>query len=264
MKFSNICHKQFNIFDNLEELALATAKDFAEKAILAVSQRGVFNVALSGGTTPTAVYQILAKASMYQIPSIPWSQVHLFWGDERYVPHEDPASNFYVAMENLISKVPIPSENVHPIPTSYEDPNAAALDYAALLKSQFKLNSYANPPKFDLVYLGLGSDGHTASLFPNTEVVEDLVSGRIKNDQWVAALWVEKLQMFRITLLPAVINNSRSVVFLVAGAEKTNILNNVITGKQQPLVYPVHLIHEQNHNTVWFVDKASVSLLDNI
>ncbi|MDA0712628.1 MAG: 6-phosphogluconolactonase [bacterium] len=264
MKASNICQKQFNIFDNLEELAFSAAKDFAEKANLAVAQRGVFTVVLSGGTTPTAVFEFLAKAPMYKIPAIPWSQVHVFWGDERYVPHEDPESNFHVAFENLLSKVPIPNENIHPIPTNYKDPNAAALDYAGVLKAEFKLNSYATPPKFDLVYLGLGPDGHTASLFPETTVVKDLVSGRITEDQWVVALWVEKLQMYRITLLPVIINNSRSVVFLVAGSEKTNILNNVITGKQQPLVYPVHLIHEQNNNTVWYVDKASVSLLDNI
>ena len=225
---------------------------------------GSFKVALSGGNTPKLLFDILASEVDLGIETtIPWQDIYIFWGDERYVPQDNEQSNYFMTDAHLLSKVPILKKNVFPIPTSSGKPEQDALKYAKTIRKVFQVKPN-EVPVFDLVYLGMGADGHTASLFPGTDVVKSLVAGDDFHHQLVAALWVEKVKMYRISFLPELINQAKSIVLLVTGADKAPALNNVVCGKYQPENYPVQLIKEQNGEKIWFVDKASVSMLDNI
>lgn len=224
-------------FVSIEELAQFASDDFAKRAKESIAQRGVFNVALSGGNTPKYLFDLLALR-----PDVLWSKIHLFWGDERYVSHKDPQSNYRMTVEHLICKIPIPKMNIHPIATSYEDPKEAARIYQNSL-----------PAVFDLIYLGMGPDGHTASLFPGTKLVKDIIADKILDDQLVAATWVEKFNMVRITFLPSLINRARCVNFLVAGEDKTDALNEVLDGVRDPEMYPAQLIDVVSGELNWMI-----------
>ena len=224
-------------FVSIEELAEFASDDFAKRAKEAIAQRGVFNVALSGGNTPKYLFDLLALR-----PDISWSKVHLFWGDERYVLQKDPQSNYRMTVEHLISKIPIPKANIHPIDTSHEDPKESACAYQDSV-----------PAVFDLIYLGMGPDGHMASLFPGTKLVKDIVAGKIADDQLVASTWVEKFNMYRITFLPSLINAARCVNFLVAGEDKAEALNEVLDGVRDPEMYPAQLIDVLNGELNWLI-----------
>ena len=180
-----------------------------------IKERGRFSVALSGGNTPRAVFSLLAD----EHKELPWDRIHVFFGDERHVPPDHPDSNFRMASESLLSKVPIPEENVHRIHAELE-PEDAAKDYDEQLAEFFQLIN-DDWPRFDLIFLGLGDDGHTASLFPGSSALSDLSSR-------VAANWVEKLQTFRITLTFPVLNHAADVIFLVSGESKAQILSAVL------------------------------------
>jgi 6-phosphogluconolactonase len=227
-------------------LARVAAQEFQRRAEAAVQEHGRFSVALSGGNTPRAVYSILAS----EHKDLPWARIHIFFGDERHVPPDHPDSNFRMASESLLSKVPIPEKNVHRIHAELEAEVAAA-EYDQQLCNFFQLSS-PNWPRFDLIFLGIGEDGHTASLFPGSKALTE-------KSRRVVANWVAKFKTFRITLTFPVINHAAAVVFLVSGAGKAQILSEILQPGSQK--YPAQSVHPENGRLLWLVDEDAGSLL---
>lgn len=236
-----------------EELSRAAAEEFVHLATQAVTASGRFAVALSGGTTPKALYHLLSDEGAGFRPRVPWKRVHVFWGDERHVPPDHPESNYRMAREELLSRVPIPPENVHRIPAENPDAAKAAEEYAQTLRTFFGLAAGA-VPRFDLILLGMGPDGHTASLFPGTNAVRETA-------RLVGAPWVEKLNAHRITLTPPVLNNAACVLFLVSGEEKAETLRAVLQGPYQPDRFPAQIVRPVDGHLLWMVDRAAAHLL---
>lgn len=245
------------VYCDAQELALKAARRFARLADQYVIGCGRFTVALSGGSTPRAMLSILAADPF--LDTVPWSSIYFFWGDERSVPPDHPDSNYRMATEALLSKVPIPSQNIFRIPAELE-PQRAAEEYAATLTSFFLAGPgrsttgtapLSTVPRFDLVFLGMGPDGHTASLFPHTAALH------AGENEIVAANYVEKFAAHRITLTATTINNARSVTFLVAGADKADALKEVLEGDHRPETYPSQLIRPLNGSLLWMVDEAA-------
>ena len=210
----------------------------------AVSQRSHFTVALSGGSTPKRLYELLANADEEYFSQIPWDQVQFFWTDERHVGPDHPDSNYRMANEAMLSKVPIESAQVHRMLGELTDPNEAAHRYDSLLTKTFD----SELPRFDLVLLGLGNDGHTASLFPGTTAL-------LEQHQLVTAPWVEKLNSHRLTMTLPLLNNAAAIVFLVSGADKSDILSQVLDGP--PGKFPAQLIDPVDGRLTWLVDRAA-------
>jgi 6-phosphogluconolactonase len=235
-------------FNDAEQVAFAAAARFVEIANAAIYGEGRFSVALAGGNTPRRVYELLASEDFRA--QVAWSSAHIFFGDERCVPHDHPESNYRMANETLLSRVPIPRENIHPI-MGEGDPLANARLYEHELKSFFKGASW---PRFDLVLLGMGDDGHTASLFPGTTALKE-------QQAWVVANWVEKLNTFRITLTAPAINHAAHVVLLVTGEAKARRLQEVLYGPRDYDRLPLQLIRPVDGSLEWFVDRAAASQL---
>ena len=236
------------VFDDAEAVARAAAETFARLSSEAVEERGVFSVALSGGTTPRRVYELLASDEYSD--RVPWAGVHVFFGDERAVPADDAESNYRMASEALLSRVAVPEENVHRI-EGQGDAAANASDYESVMRDFF---GDADRPRFDLVFLGMGDDGHTASLFPQTSALAETRA-------WVAANWVEKLGAWRITLTAPAVNEARRVVFLVTGAGKAERLREVLNGEPDPSRLPSQMIRPRDGALEWYVDRAAASKL---
>ena len=230
------------------ELAREAARRFAELAVAFTSDAGRFTVALSGGSTPKAMFQILAEKPFAD--SLPWRSIYFFWGDERCVPPDHAESNYRMANETLLSKVPVPRENIFRIPAENEDHERAAAIYSETLQAFFA----DEQPGLDLVFLGMGADGHTASLFPGTTAL-------CADGGGAAANYVDKLQSWRITLTADAINRARNVIFLVAGADKAPALKEVIEGPRNPKQYPSQLIMPSHGALLWMVDEAATKLL---
>ena len=220
------------IFENPEHVAAAAAGFFAGAARKVVETGRPFNVALSGGSTPVRLFKLLA-AEPYR-DGIPWQSVHLFWGDERTVPPDHPDSNYWAADEALLSKLDLPRENVHRIRAELADAEEAAADYEAELRRHFGL-AEGEFPRFDLAYLGMGADGHTASLFPGSEALAERRRLAVPN-------WVERLGTHRITLTCPTFNAASYILLLVTGGEKAETLQKVLRGPADPPRYPVQLI----------------------
>jgi 6-phosphogluconolactonase len=236
------------IYRDYETLSLAAANLFLEKARRNVDQFGRFSVVLSGGSTPKRMFEILAQPSY--IENLPWRDTHVFWGDERCVPNDDPRSNVLMARQRLLDHVPVPEENVHPLRCE-KDPVGAASRYEAILKEFFM----DRPPSFDLVWLGLGTNGHTASLFPNTPVLEE-------HTRWAAEVFIEDQEMWRVTLTLPVLNQAETVVFLVSGNEKGHILHQVLDDSPTPPHFPAQLVQPRSGNLLWMVDRAAAAELE--
>jgi 6-phosphogluconolactonase len=236
------------IFETAEEVARAAADYFVETADKSISADGRFSVALAGGSTPRRTYQLLASEEYRN--RLPWSKVHIFFGDERTVPATHADSNFRMAEEAMISRLPIPEPNVHRI-VGEGDAVANASLYEGELKIFF---DGAIWPRLNLVLLGMGDDGHTASLFPGTEALNEARA-------WVVANWVEKLKTYRITLTAPAINHAANVLFLVAGAGKAERLAEVLRGPRNPQQLPSQLIQPVSGSLVWLVDKAAAARL---
>jgi len=233
-------------------LARQAAELFVTLAQRAAGEEGArFTVALSGGGTPKALYGLLA-APPYA-GQVPWERVHLFWGDERHVPPDNEESNYRMVNEALLSSIAIPAENVHRVRAEEPDAAGVARDYADNLRGFFDLqpNEW---PRFDLVLLGLGPDGHTASLFPGTDALHDTT-------HLVAAPFVAKFNAHRITLTAPALNNAATVAFLVAGAEKAAVLRDVIDGPRDVDRLPAQLIAPTNGTLVWMLDEAAAGKL---
>jgi 6-phosphogluconolactonase len=258
-KMLNKSNAQVRVYRDADELALKAARHFARLADQYTIGCGRFTVALSGGSTPRKMFSILAEEPF--LDTVPWSSIYFFWGDERCVPPNHPDSNYHMAWETLLSKAPVPSENIFRIPAEDPDPNRAAEEYSRTLTEFFLAHAtksgtapLSNMPRFDLVLLGMGPDGHTASLFPHTPAIHN-------NESIVVANFIEKFNAHRITLTAATINNARNVTFVVAGEDKAEALKNVIEGSYQPELYPSQLIRPRNGTLLWLVDEAAARLL---
>ena len=227
-------------------LARAAAQEFHRLAEAAVGDRDRFSVALSGGNTPRDVYSLLAD----EHKELPWDKIHIFFGDERHVPPDHPDSNFHMASESLLSRVPIPENNVHRIRAEL-DADSAALDYEGQLREFFQLIDHGWP-RFDLVLLGLGDDGHAASLFPGSAALTESARMAVAN-------WVEKFRAFRITLTYPVLNHAAEVVFLVSGESKAEILNDVLRPGVKK--YPAQSVQPVNGRLLWLVDHDAARML---
>jgi 6-phosphogluconolactonase len=237
-----------SVFETPEQLALAAAERFVECASDSHGQRDRFSVALSGGETPRHVYELLANERFSD--RVAWSQVHLFWGDERCVPPEHPDSNYRMVYEALISKVQLPADNVHRI---NGEGNAAdnALAYENQLRTFFAGLKW---PRFDLVLLGMGEDGHTASLFPNSPALREL-------SRWVVPAKNEQLRQERITLTVPVFNQARRIMILVTGKKKAQRLKEVLRPQPGSEQLPVQAIAPIEGMLEWLVDAEAASQL---
>jgi 6-phosphogluconolactonase len=235
------------ILADAEALAHSAAQRFVTLAQEAATSRGRFSIALSGGSTPGALYRLLAEEP-YQ-GQVPWAEVHLFWGDERCVPPDDPGSNYRLAKETLISRMPIPAGNVHRLRGELE-PEEAARAYAREVRDFF-----CGPrPRFDLVLLGLGEDGHTASLFPGSPALQERERLAV-----AAEAHYQDRPAQRVTLTLPAINAARQVLFLVAGSAKAGIVQAVLEGPGAHL--PAQMVQPTAGRLTWLLDAAAASQL---
>jgi 6-phosphogluconolactonase len=242
--------RTMQVLSDAGALASAAAELFVREAEAAVVACGRFTVALAGGTTPKALYGRLATD--YR-DAVPWHAIHFFWGDERHVPPAHPDSNFRAAYDVMLSKVPVHESHVHRIRAELPDASAAAAEYGETLRREFALDEVALPA-FDLVLLGMGSDGHTASLFPGSDSLR-------RTDRLVLAPWVERFQSHRITLSLPVLNHASLVVFLASGVGKADMLRTVLEGSDQPDPLPAQAVRPSKGRLLWLVDTAAAARL---
>ena len=236
------------IFKDLEILSRHAANIFVEQAEKVIAERGRCLVALNGGNTPTRLFQLLASDCREKVD---WSKTHIFWGDERCVPPDDPGSSYGQAREALLSHVSIPDSNIHRLDTSFP-PAEAAKDYAHTLK-QFAAPPFAFP-RFDLVYLGMGEDGHTASLFPGSpvQVTESVIP--------VTANYQDR-PANRVTMTQLIFNQASTVVFMATGEKKANTLAEVLSDSYNPELLPAQRIDPKDGQLIWLVDEDAAGKL---
>jgi 6-phosphogluconolactonase len=230
------------------DLFHAAAEEFVCVGNLGIAARGRFTVALSGGSTPKSLYSLLAS----QHATFDWNQTFLFFGDERHVPPDHPDSNSRMVNEALLTKISIPAENVFRVKTEKPDAAAAALEYENELRRFFALQA-AEFPRFDLILLGMGPDGHTASLFPGSE-------GLKEQSRLVIANWVEKFKSHRITFTFPVLNNATEVMFMASGPDKADMVYQVLEGKNTP-PYPSQQVQPTAGKLLWMLDQAAAARL---
>jgi len=231
-------------------LAKKAADIFVESVSKAVQDHQRAAVAVSGGSGPREFFKTLADG--YSSKRIPWTKVFFFWVDERCVPPNHPDSNYRLVDELLLSKVPIPKTNVHRMPGEMKSPTEAARSYENDLRTFFNLTK--SPPAFDFIQLGIGEDGHTASLFPGTQALKE-------RTHWVTANYVEKLSSNRITLTLPVLNNARTVVVLCPEAKKAQIVKDVFTASPGEERFPIKMVAPVNGAPIWLLDKESAAKL---
>lgn len=227
---------------DVDDLSRRAAEQFVALARPAIAARGRFAVALSGGSTPKALYSLLATAEFTS--QLDWRQIHLFFGDERCVPPDHGESNYRMVNESLLAKIPIPAANVHRLAGEI-DPALAAADYGAELARFFGLQE-ETPPRFDLIYLGLGEDGHTASLFPGSSALTERA-------RWVASTYVAKLAAHRLTLTLPVINHAAQVSFLIAGQSKAAMVTTILADAISD--YPAAQVCPSDGRLCWFITE---------
>jgi 6-phosphogluconolactonase len=234
------------VYPDAAAVAQALADYFVAAGERAIAERGRFTVALSGGNTPRAAYELLAADPL--CANVSWSDVFIYFGDERCVPPDDERSNYRMAREAFLDAVPIPNANVARMQGEI-DPGLAANEYASILRAEL-----GGSPRFDLVMLGLGEDGHTASLLPG-------IAQEPENDSLVEAAFAQSQAMWRVSITPKVINAARRVVFAVDGAQKACALAAVYDGPRDPLTYPAQLVQPRPGELTWLVDEAAANLL---
>ncbi len=244
--------REIRILADGAAIARRAAQEFVQAAADAVRTRGSFNVALAGGSTPKALYSLLVNDPALR-SQVPWDKMHLLFGDERHVPPDHPDSNFRMATETMISKAPVKPEQVTRIKGEYPDAGQAALEYEKALREYFKLKD-GEYPRFDLVLVGMGNEGHTLSLFPGTKALH--ADGRIAVRNWVGKLYAE-----RITLTAPAASNAARVIFMVTGADKAPALKAVLEGPFEPEQLPAQLLQPKNGKLLWLVDTAAGSML---
>jgi 6-phosphogluconolactonase len=245
--------RRIEIFPDPQSLAHAAAARFQESSKSAIAQRGVFTVALSGGSTPRLTYSLLA-AEPYR-SQIDWGKIQFFWGDERCVPPDHPDSNYRMASEALLSHIPVTPDHVHRMHGENPDVAAAAAAYDREIRAMFGgSNGDGDLPKFDLVLLGMGPDGHTLSLFPGSAALAG-------SHDLAVANWVEKFKTWRITMTARLVNHAACVLFQVEGEDKASPLREVLYGAYDPETYPAQLIRPVDGECFWFVDQHAAGLL---
>jgi len=242
---------QLRVFSDLEQLARGAADQFVRRTTAGWGGDRPTAVALSGGSTPKRMFELLAEDPYCD--QVPWERIHFFWGDERTVPPDHPDSNFGAANQALLSGLELPAGNLHRIQAELDDPGLAAVSYEHELRRFFGL-AEEEMPRFDLVFLGMGADGHTASLFPGTDALGE-------KRRLAVATWVAKLAAHRVSLTCPVFNNAACILFLVSGAEKAETLRQVLEGSREPHRYPAQLIRPQNGELLWYVDEAAAQRL---
>lgn len=240
--------KHVRIFSTKSQLVEAVTEEIAAVLDSGIKARGLSNMALSGGNTPRDVYRKLAVAPDHE--RIDWERVYLFWGDERCVPPEHADSNFRMVKETLLNSTGLPGKNVFRMRGELSAAEAAT-EYAELIARHFK----EDPPSFDLILLGMGGDGHTASLFPQTEVLH-------VRDRPVAAVYVPKLRTWRVTLTLPVLNAARAVLFLVSGKSKAEMIQRILALEEPAIDLPASLVRPQNGNVTWMLDADAASLMN--
>ncbi len=242
------------VYRDADRLAAEAADHIIASAGEAVRARGRFTLALAGGSTPEKTYSLLAEPA--RAPRIDWSKVFLFFGDERYLPPEDSRSNFNMARRALLNRVAVPPGQVFPIPTDCKDPAESAAVYARTLATAFGVPPDGPPPRFDLVLLGLGDDGHTASLFPGAAALNE-------DRAWVTSSppGVLPPPVDRVTLTFPVLNAAYEALFLVAGEKKAGPLHDVMTGKASRVQMPAAGVRPTDGALVWLVDRAAARLV---
>jgi 6-phosphogluconolactonase len=241
--------KNISVFDNYDALVAATADLFVKLAEDAINERGKFVISLSGGSTPKGFYSRLAEREIAS--KIDWSKVVVFFGDERTVPYTSPDSNQRMITEHLLSKVTLNRENVFALSDPDMDPRQTAIDYERTMHEFFRLAG-DELPQFDFMLLGLGDDGHTASLFPGSPALTE-------THRWFVDNKVEKLNTVRLTTTYPVINNSRNIIFLASGKGKAGVLKDVLTGPEGK--YPSQNVKADNGKLYWYLDKDIASEL---
>lgn len=240
------------ILKNLEQVSATAAEELIQLAVNAVEARGVFRIALSGGSTPKTLYSKLSCDNDLK-KQMPWQNTHFFWSDERTVPPDHQDSNYRMVQEALFKHVDVSETQIHRIHAEAEDPNRAAEEYEKEIRQHFDVKP-PSIPQFDLILLGMGPDGHTASLFPGTEALKE-------QKRLIVSNWVSKFNTHRITFTVPLINHAANVMFLVCGEDKAAALKAVIDGHPDPEVYPSQLIKPEGE-LIWFVDQAAAKLLE--
>jgi len=240
------------ILTNIDAIAKRSAQDFVQSATQAVSEKGSFSVALAGGSTPKALYSLLASDAALR-SQVPWDKMYVYFGDERSVGPDHADSNFRMATDTMLAKVPLKPEQVFRIKGEYKDTEKAAQEYEQVLRTSFKI-AEGQFPRFDLVFLGIGNEGHTASLFPGTKALHETKRLVVRN-------WVGKLYTNRITLTAPAINNAARVIFMITGADKALALKGILEGPYEPEQLPAQLIQPPNGKVVWLVDTIAGGML---
>jgi 6-phosphogluconolactonase len=245
-------NREIRILADANGIAQTAAAEFLEAAKEAVREKDSFCVALSGGSTPKALYGLLMNNPVLQAV-VPWGKIQFFFGDERHVPPDDAESNFRMATEAMLAKAPVDAKQVHRIKGEKRNAAQAAEEYEEDLRASFRL-AEGQLPRFDLVLLGMGPEGHTASLFPGTKALKE-------ERRLAASNWVGKLYTDRITLTPPVLNNAARVLFMVHGAEKAPALKAVLEGPYEPDQLPAQIIKPKEGKVLWLVDPSAAAML---
>jgi len=237
------------IFKNPQDLSLAAADLFVQAAQEAIAAKGSFTVALTGGSSPIQLHKLLASPEYKE--KVDWANVFIFWGDERWVPMEDERSNAKMAFDTLLNFVPVPTRQIKPMYDAVQTPEEFAANY-----EQWIRKDVGEEGVFDLILLGMGDDGHTASLFPGT-------AGLKEESKWVAAYYLEPQQMYRITLTAPLINRAKKLVVMTFGEKKTHALHEVLEGEHNPELYPSQLLKPVNGELIFMVDEVAASQLSS-
>lgn len=240
------------LFSTCAEIASFAAHEVARIAGDAVSARGVFSIALAGGSTPKMLYALLAEHPTLR-NALPWDKMQVFFGDERHVGPGHADSNFQMATDAMLSKVPLSPEQIHRIKGEYPDTAQAAAEYEDVIRRQFSLKP-GNFPRFDLILLGMGNEGHTLSLFPGTKAL-------LETQRIVTRNWVGKLYTDRITLTAPAANAAVNIIFMVTGSDKACALKAVLEGPHEPDQLPSQMIQPANGSLSWLIDAAAGSML---
>jgi len=243
--------RSIEVFATAADLFHAAAEEFVRAGRAAIGAQGRFTVALAGGSTPKALYSLLAA----NYADFAWSRVFLFFGDERHVPPSDSESNYRMVKESLLAKIAIPAENVFRVPAENPDASAAAAEYEVEVRRFFGLWSDQPKefPRFDLILLGMGPDGHTASLFPDSPALDE-------QSRLVVANWVAKFNTHRITFTFPVLNHAGEIIFLASGPDKADMLHQVLEGKNTPPL-PSQRVQPSDGKLLWMLDEAAAAKL---
>ena len=252
MRVNSLAKAEVRVFPDVSALNRAAADEFIRAAREAVNVRHRFAVALSGGSTPQGIYALLVADHKTDPAKVPWDKIHIFFGDERPVPPTHADSNFHQARQNLLTQVPLPQGNLHRVRAELGARTAAA-DYEHWLRAFFHARN-CQVPQFDLIMLGLGTDGHTASLFPDSAALKE-------QTRLVCENWIQPLGSHRITFTYPLLNAAAEVMFVVAGKEKAQALRQVLRGDPNGATYPAQAVQPASGKLLWMLDEAAASLL---